>query len=121
MNLSEARVDLDGLAVAEGQFRYPLDDKGIFVLQEHTCVRFGGNRVGQLSATNAQRDPLTGFLVSTDVGIDVTLPGPLREVIEHALRFEPAWPQSVTFSDHEHGSIIHSSRDPIGSPGKMLR
>jgi hypothetical protein len=115
MNLNEARVDLDGMIVAEGSIRIPRDDKGLLNLTEHNSLRF--SRLGStmdLWTIVAERDPASGFMLTRDgLGVWVSLPSALSTIINKALRSNISWPQHATFSDHEEGFLAFSKKSPM--------
>lgn len=118
MNLRDARVDLDGQVVAVGQFRYPMDDKGYFVLQPHDRVRIDKRtdtvRPGclRLAAATELRDPVSGFLIAQEKGVTVIVPEALSSNIRAALRHSPPRTLRVTLSEQSEGLRWHSEKNP---------
>lgn len=114
MNLSDARVDLDGGIVALGQFRCATNDKGDLTLSPHNGVRFGIDAWGRLrlGAVNAVRDPASGFLMTSEVGVAVLVPDCLSSIIRSALRRPPSRSLNALYSEQEEGLRWNSGSGP---------
>ena len=94
MHLRDARVDTSGKIVAVGTVRYPVDEGGAFKLSRHDCVTIALHHdIGRASLTpsKAERDPETGFLVSSPAGPSVSVPPVVCAVLLGALQqYSPA-------------------------------
>ncbi|MGC1301316.1 MAG: hypothetical protein WA840_02975 [Caulobacteraceae bacterium] len=87
-HLCDARIDLRGQVIPEGQMSYPPDPGGCFPAVTHTCLRLRIVSEGKicLDTIEAERDTETGFLMSRAVGPSISLPEPISVTILNVLR-----------------------------------
>jgi hypothetical protein len=100
-NLHEVSVDLNGQIVAEGQIRFPPDDRGSFTLAAHDRICFRPSDQGmRFEAATAERD-CSGFMATRKTGLALAIPASLGVILARALRDAPEKPQRAKFSDQE--------------------
>jgi hypothetical protein len=105
MHLREACIDLDGQISAEGRFVYPADDAGHFVPSSHQRVRIRMyGKTLRLAEANAERDPVSKFLVSSETGPTMFLPATFSNLMLHALKFQPEGPLEARIV-HQEGTF----------------
>lgn len=93
MHLREARVDLAGQIVPVGHISCTDSSLDAFALRQHNCITIlfrDGHESVVLTPVLAERDPASGFLISTKVGPHIGIPATIAAAILATLQSSSA-------------------------------
>lgn len=89
MNLSEARVDLEGNLIAPGQIVYPADPAGHFPPRRHNHLRISPRQTSiRLVGAEVWPDADSGFTLVEEIPPAIFVPASLSLIIRNALEFQ---------------------------------
>ncbi len=101
MHITDAKIDLNGRAIADGTIQFPPSKNNIFIAPDtNNLVLDFEQGMCRIQAASVHRDDTTGFFTPEPTGPTLHLPVPISQTLQRALRYSQSGPVTTTVNNH---------------------